>query len=63
MHESTVCGEQIQYDNSGVGHNWRDIDADCIPAAVLAELEEEILDGGNDTSEDFVASNGLHYRW
>jgi hypothetical protein len=63
MNESLVCGIQIQHDNSGVGHNWRDIDASDIPASIREEIEGEIIDGKMETCEDFVASNGLHYRW
>lgn len=61
--ETTVCGCQIQCDASGVGHAWRNIDADAIPANIREEIEAEIIDGGNETCRDFVASNGLHYRW
>jgi hypothetical protein len=63
INESLVCGIQIQHDNSGVGHNWRDIDANDIPASIREEIEGEIIDGDVETCEDFVASNGLHYRW
>lgn len=61
--ETTVCGNNVQYDNSGVGHNFRNIDASDIPANILLEIEGEMIDGGMDTCEDFVASNGCHYRW
>lgn len=64
MNDNTlVCGKQIQHDNSGVGHNWRNISADDIPANVRDEIEGEIIDGGKDECSDFVGSNGLHYRW
>lgn len=53
--------KQIQHDNSGVGHNWRNIDQDDIPANILEEIEGEMIDG--DECENYVASNGLHYRW
>lgn len=61
--ETTICGNQIQHDNSGVGHNWRNIDANDIPANIVAEIECEIIDGGKEECENFVASNGIHYRW
>lgn len=61
--ETTVCGNQVQIDNSGVGHNWRNIDASEIPANIREEIEGEMIDGGMDECENFVASNGLHYRW
>lgn len=59
----TVCGTQIQIDRSGVGHNWRNIAREEIPANIVTEIEGEIIDGGKDECSDFVASNGLHYRW
>lgn len=61
--ESTICGKTIQHDNSGVGHNWRPIDRDDIPASIVEEIEGEIIDGGLEECDDFVGSNGLHYRW
>ncbi len=61
--ETTVCGCQIQYDNSGVGHNWRNIAADAIPADIREEIAAEILDGGKDECDCYVASSGCHYRW
>jgi hypothetical protein len=61
--ETTICGETIQFDNSAVGHNWRDIDANDIPADVREEIAAEILDGGKESCEDYTATNGLHYRW
>ena len=61
--ETTVCGNQVQIDNSGVGHNWRNIDASDIPANIREELEGEMIDGGKDECDDYVASNGCHYRW
>jgi hypothetical protein len=61
--ESLVCGCQIQVDRSGQGHCWENIDADDIPASVRMEIEGEIIDGGKDACDGFIASNGLHYRW
>ena len=61
--ETTVCGKQIQHDNSGVGHNWRNISAADIPANIAEEIAAEIIDGGNESCDDYVASNGLRYRW
>lgn len=61
--ETTVAGCQVQHDNSGVGHSWRNIDAENIPAQVRLEIEGEIIDGKKDECDDYVASNGLHYRW
>lgn len=56
-----VCGSQVQVDRSGVGHCWANVDD--LPPIIRQEIEGEILDGGRDECEDFVASNGLHYRW
>lgn len=61
--EKLVCGHQIQIDRSGVGHCWRNVDADDIYAPVRMEIESEILDGKVEETDDFVASNGQHYRW
>ena len=61
--ETTICGKRIQHDNSGVGHNWRTIDANDIPADICEEIATEIIDGKMSKCEDFVGSNGLHYRW
>lgn len=61
--DTLVCGVQVQVDRSGQGHCWRNIDRDEIPAAIVEEIEGEIIDGGKDECDDFVASNGVHYRW
>jgi hypothetical protein len=61
--ETLVCGCQVQVDKSGVGHCWVDVAADDIPANIREEIEGEIIDGGKEDCGDFVASNGLHYRW
>lgn len=61
--DTLVCGTQIQHDASGQGHAWRNIDAADIPANIREEIEGEMIDGGKDTCADFIASNGLHYRW
>lgn len=61
--EKTICGKKIQHDNSGVGHNWKTIDACDIPADDLIEIEGEMIDGGVDSCDDFVTSGGNHYRW
>jgi len=61
--ETTICGKRIQHDNSGVGHNWRTIDANDIPADICEEIAAEIIDGGKEKCEKYTASNGLNYRW
>ena len=54
----------IQQDASGgQGHCWRTIAREDIPANIVTEIECEIIDGGNDRCDDYVASNGQHYRW
>ncbi len=58
-----VCGKRVQIDRSGVGHAWRNQDADDIWADVREEIAAEILDGGNEECDDYVATNGMHYRW
>jgi hypothetical protein len=58
-----VCGCEIQHDNSGVGHNWQAISAGDLPANIREEIECEILDGGNEECDGYVAANGLLYRW
>ena len=60
--ETTVWGVQVQHDGSGVGHNWRNIDASDIPADIRAEIEAA-MDDPNADEHNYVASNGLHYRW
>ena len=61
--DTTINGTTIQYDNSGVGHNWRTIDANDIWADDRTEIEGEIITGGVETCSDFVTSGGNHYRW
>jgi len=59
--ELLVCGKRVQVDLSGIGHCWKD--DDTIPPDVRIEIECEIIDGKQETCEDYLASNGLHYRW
>lgn len=58
-----VCGSQVQIDMSGVGHCWRNVDAMDLPVTIREEIECEMIDGGKDDCDDYVASNGMHYRW
>ena len=58
-----IQGQSIQYDPSGVGHAWRAAtEIDC-PASIQEEIAAEIVDGKNENRDDYVASNGVHYRW
>lgn len=56
-----VCGKQVQHDNSGVGHHWRNIDAQDLPADARTEIEGEIIDGKIDAGQ--ITSGGQNYRW
>lgn len=61
--ETTICGCGIQHDLSGGrGHCWRTVSADDIPASIAEEIAAEIIDG-QESCEDYVATNGQHYRW
>ena len=56
-------GITFQVDRSGVGHNWRTIEAGDLPANVAEEIDWEIVENGKLECDDYVATNGLHYRW
>lgn len=62
INSDLVCGSVVQVDLSGVGSCWVDVSADDIPANIVLEIECEMIDGGKDECDDFVASNGMHYR-
>ncbi len=62
-HDTTILGATIQHDDSGVGHNWHLIDARDLPGNIREEIAAEITDGCGDDCDDYVATNGLHYRW
>ena len=59
----TLTSRTIQIDRSGVGHNWRTIDASELPANVAEEIDWEIVENNQGECDDYTASNGLHYRW
>ena len=63
INQATVCGVAIQYDPSGVGHAWRPLDADSLPADIAEEIAAEIIDGKQSHCDDYRATNGRHYRW
>jgi len=55
---------EVQVDRSGgKGHCWADVDVDDLPDNIRQEIEEQIIDGGKEECDDYVASNGQHYRW
>lgn len=58
-----LCGKSVQYDRSGVGHNWVSVHADDLPVNIVREIECEMIDGKRETCSGYVASNGLTYRW
>jgi hypothetical protein len=60
----TVLGCSVQSDRSGgQGHNWVPATADTCPPSTQEEIAAEITDGVGRTCDDYVASNGQHYRW
>jgi hypothetical protein len=62
IHEaSTLCGKAISTDNSGVGHNWRRVDADSLSGDVREILAGEIIDGGRESGKECIG--GIWYRW
>lgn len=59
---STIDGHEIMHDESnGQGHKW--VRAYNVPPNVIEEIAAEIIDGKNIDCDDYVASNGCHYRW
>ena len=61
--DSIITNYRVQVDHSGVGHCWSLVNDDTMPAHIAAEIATEIIDGRQETCEDYVASNGQHYRW
>ncbi len=61
--DSMMTNYGVQVDRSGVGHCWIDVDDDTMPATITEEIAAEIIDGGRETCDDYIASNGQHYRW
>ena len=61
----TFVGDNIvAVDRScGQGHCWRMLLREEIPGEIILEIEGEMVEGGNGFCPDYVASNGLHYRW
>lgn len=62
--EIKVMGHAIQIDRSGgQGHCWVDATPDECLASTQEEIAAEIIDGKNESREDYTATNGQHYRW
>lgn len=60
----TVCGYKVYVDRSGgQGHCWVEVTPDSLPVNIREEIECEMIDGGLAECQDYVASNGQHYRW
>jgi len=60
---ATVNGTEIYIDRSGVGHCWKRADEIDCPASIAEEIAAEMIDGGVEECDDYIASNGMHYRW
>lgn len=58
-----IAGKTIEIDRSGMGHAWQNATPDNCPANIAQEIEGEIIDGKQAECDNYVASNGLHYRW
>jgi len=56
-----LCGKSISVDNSGVGHNWRKVDANKLSEDVREILAGEIIDGGRESGKECIG--GIWYRW
>jgi hypothetical protein len=58
-----IEGAVVEMDRSGRGDAWTVCREGDIPTNIVEEIACEIIDGGQDECDDYVASNGLHYRW
>lgn len=58
-----IENKTIQVDTSGAGQGWRVADENSCPANVQQEIAAEIIDGKVTETRDYLASNGIHYRW
>lgn len=63
LNDTLIQGKAIRYDRSGIGHNWRSIDARTIPFDIREEIAAEIIDGKKESCDRYVATNGECYRW
>jgi hypothetical protein len=62
MLETLTC-RTIQVDRSGIGHNWRTVEAHDLPGKVAEEIDWEIAENNMTTCDCYLATNGLQYRW
>ena len=61
--QNTVCGATVQ---QLCGQTWVTIDGGNrygLPPVIRHEIEAEILDGGIEETDEYLASNGQTYRW
>lgn len=58
-----IDGHSLQHSPDGQWHKAVPADEDNCPAHVINEIACEIIDGRRPQCDDYVASNGLHYRW
>lgn len=59
---AAISHKCVEHDASGVGHAWWPA-RETLSWDIAREIASEIEDGGVQSCDDFVASNGLHYRW
>ncbi len=57
-----IEGKFVEVDTSGE-KTWRAANEDNCPAQVQQEITQEIIDGRQAACSNYLASNGLHYRW
>lgn len=58
-----IEGAVVECDHSGRGDCWTVCREGDLPANIVEEIACEIIDGGKSECDDYVASNGLRYRW
>ena len=62
--KSMMTNYHVQVDRSGgQGHCWQAVNDDDLPANIAEEIAAEIIDGKQESCDDYTASNGQHYRW
>jgi len=57
-----ITNHKVQHDPSGVGHAWRAVVADDVPANIAEEIACWIIEEEPESGDEFTAMNGLHYR-